>query len=143
VNTGGINTPFIRLAPYRRNLGVGLFVVLCSVLSPSNLPASSGTEGAAFLDIPVGAAPAALGSAYTALANDAYAPVWNPAGLGFLAGTQVAAQHLSYLESMHYEYLSFVMPFPGARSPEPGAPGSRLKALGFSAQHLGTGDISA
>ena len=44
--------------------------------------ASSGTEGASFLDIPVGAEPAALGSAYTALATNAYAPVWNPAGLG-------------------------------------------------------------
>ena len=36
--------------------------------------ASTGTEGASFLDIPVGAGPAALGAAYTALATNAYAP---------------------------------------------------------------------
>src|SRR5260370_37016517 len=39
--------------------------------------ASSGTEGAAFLDIPVGGRSAAMGSAYSALANDAYAATIN------------------------------------------------------------------
>ena len=41
-----------------------------------------------------------------ALATNAYAPIWNPAGLGRIDGTEVAAQHLSYLESMNYESLS-------------------------------------
>src|ERR1051326_475008 len=77
---------------------------------PGKAFSSVGTEGASFLDIPVGAGPAALGSAYTALANDAYAPVWNPAGLGMLSGNELAGQHTSYLESMHYEFLSFVHP---------------------------------
>jgi hypothetical protein len=53
----------------------------CSLKSDLAAHAASGTKGAAFLDIPVCAGPAALGSAYTALSNDAYAPVWNPAGL--------------------------------------------------------------
>jgi hypothetical protein len=101
------------------------------MFSSVKLNASSGTEGAACLDIPVGAGPASLGSAYTALANDAYAPIYNPAGLGFLNGTQVAAQHLSYLESINYEFLSFVKPV------------AQGKALGVSAQYLGTGDINA
>src|SRR4051812_21969339 len=35
--------------------------------------ASAGTEGASFLEIPVGARPAAMGSGYSALAADAYA----------------------------------------------------------------------
>src|ERR1043166_7621235 len=98
------------LARYRRFLSVGFFVTACGVLSSINLCASSGTEGASFLDIPVGAGPAALGAAYTALATNAYAPTWNPAGLARLSGTEAAAQHLSYLESMNYEYLSFVHP---------------------------------
>jgi hypothetical protein len=98
--------------------------------------ASSGTEGAAFLDIPVGAGPAALGSAYTALAEDAYAPTWNSAGLGFVEGTELAGQHLSYLESIHYEYLSVVHPLAGSREA-----GANHKGLGFSAQYLASGDI--
>ncbi len=71
---------------------------------------ASGVEAASFLDIPVGGRPAALGGAYSALAADAYAPVWNPAGLGLLPGRQLAAMHLSYLESVGYEFISYVHP---------------------------------
>ncbi len=98
--------------------------------------ASAGTEGASFLDIPVGAGPAALGSAYTALATNAYAPVWNPAGLGMLTGNELAGQHLSYLESMHYEYMSFVHPFDISRE------SSVHRGIGFSIQYLGSGNIA-
>ncbi len=69
-------------------------------------------------------------SAYSALATDAYAPVWNPSGLGFVKTSQLAGQHLSYLESIHYEHVGFVHPL------KPG------QALGISAQYLGTGDIT-
>jgi len=88
-----------------------------------------------FLDIPVGAGPAALGAAYTALATNAYAPTWNPAGLGRLSGTELAAQHLSYLESMNYEYLSFVHPLNAQDS-------GTKRGIGFSMQYLGSGDIN-
>src|ERR1700682_3163717 len=109
----------------------GLFYVLtASMILPAASRAASGTEGAAFLDIPVGAGPASLGSAYSALATDAYAPVWNPGGLGFLDSTQVAAQHLSYLESISYEFVSVVHPL------HPG------DSLGFAAQYVGSGDIT-
>jgi len=97
--------------------------------------ASSGTEGAAFLDIPVGAGPAALGAAYTALATNAYAPTWNPAGLGRLSGTEMSAQHLSYLDSMNYEYLSVVHPLSKEGS-------ETQRGIGFSMQYLGSGDIT-
>jgi len=77
---------------------------------------SSGTEGASFLDIPVGAGPAALGSAYSAMATDAYAPTWNPAGLGFLRFPELAAMHVAYVENTAYEYASFVTPVAKAHS---------------------------
>src|SRR5438445_4072556 len=107
------------------------------------LRASSGTEGAAFLDIPVGAGPAALGAAYTALAHHAYAPTCNPGGLSFLDSTQLAGEHLSYLESIHYEYLSFVHPLTHTLSPTSGGEGVRVRgAIGASVQYLGSGDIN-
>src|ERR1044072_2961467 len=87
-----------------------LLVAFLGSFSPAPLHAAAGTEAAAFLNIPVGAGPAALGSAYTALAEDAYAPVWNPAGLGSLRSSELAGQHVSYLESVSYEYLGFVKP---------------------------------
>jgi hypothetical protein len=110
----------------RCSLSLGLLLTISVGLS-----ASAGTDSAAFLKIPVGAGPAALGSAYSALATDAYAPVWNPAGLGFLDSTQVAGQHVSYLESISYEFFSVVHPLVMG------------DALGFSAQYLGSGDIDA
>jgi len=78
-----------------------------------------------------------MGAAYSALANDAYAATLNPGGLGFLDSTQFAGQHLSYLDSMHYEYLSAVVPLGKAPSTE-----ERGSGLGFSAQYLGSGDIT-
>jgi len=93
--------------------------------------ASTGTDGAAFLNIPVGAGPASLGSAYSALASDAYAPTWNPAGLGRLTLPSLAGQHLSYLESINYEYASFVLPF-----------SKKTQGIGVSMQYLNTGSIA-
>src|SRR5437879_687898 len=87
-----------------------LFLFLGSSLIPQHATASSGTQGAIFLDIPVGARPAAMGSAYSALASDAYAPVWNPAGLGFVTTPELAGQHVSYLESLNYEQASYAQP---------------------------------
>ena len=99
-----------------------LIIILNLAASVLSVPcqASSGTEGAAFLDIPVGAGPAAMGGTYSALANDAYAATINPGGLGFLENAQFAGQHLAYLESVHYEYLSFAIPFRSeGRGPSP------------------------
>jgi hypothetical protein len=51
-----------------------------------------------------------MGGAYSALAMDAYAPVWNPAGLSGLNATQISGMHLNYVESIGYEFLSFARP---------------------------------
>jgi len=72
-----------------------------------------------------------MGSAYTALATDAYAPAINPGGLGFVDSTQLAGHHISYLETSHYDFASLVHPLAGG------------KALGASFQYLGTGNITA
>ena len=81
-----------------------------------------------------------MGAAYTALANDAYAATWNPAGLGFMDSPQAAAQHLSYLDALHYEYLSFGLPIPSADCPNES--NCRRSSIGGSLQYLGTGDIT-
>src|SRR5439155_14679841 len=137
-----MNTPMDMVRSYfessGRRVGIrGLAALLCLLALPARfLCASSGTEGASFLDIPVGAGPAALGSAYTPLATNVYAPVWNPAGLGMLSGNELAGQHLSYLESMRYEFLSFVHPFDKSRD------SNTRRGIGFSVQYLGSGDIN-
>ena len=107
----------------------------------ASLEASSGTESASFLDIPVGARPAAMGSAYSALATDAYAPTWNPAGLGELDSLQIAAQHVAYLQSTAYEYASAAVPLPKPRGCVDSIWCGR-SAFGGSIQYFGSGDIA-
>jgi len=116
-----------------------LILLIFALCAPSY--ASSGTEGASFLDIPVGAGPAAMGAAYSALADDAYAATLNPSGLGFLGSTQFAAQHLSYLESIDYEYLSFGVPL-SRRETCTGVGTCPGSGIGGSVQYLGSGDIT-
>src|SRR6266700_1596617 len=108
------------------------FLLACSLvfLSSMAVHAFTGTEGASFLELPVGARPAALGSAYSMLAEDAYAPTWNPAGLAFLDGAQFAGMHMFYLESTSYEYGSFVLPV-GAST-----------GVGFAIQYFQPGAIA-
>jgi hypothetical protein len=113
-----------------KSRSITLCLTACFALTPSLSRASAGSEGAAFLNIPVGAGPAALGSAYSALATDAYAPVFNPGGLGFLSATELSGQHLVYLEDMHYEFASIVHPF------------SKKSGIAASIQYLGSGDIT-
>src|SRR5258708_9989301 len=96
--------------PSRFSLFVISFLAIFFIFPQSAL-SSSGTEGASFLDIPVGGAPAALGSAYTAQANDVYAPMWNPGGLGFLHSTEFTGTHLNYLAPVSYEFAGLVIPF--------------------------------
>jgi len=70
-----------------------------------------------------------MGAAYTALATDAYALAYNPAGLAFTPSLQIAAQHLSYVESIHYEHVGAAF-----------AP-TRWGSFGASVQYLGSGDM--
>jgi hypothetical protein len=131
----------------RRSYRLGIFYVMDSkalarrrtvlllllpsfLLQPLSLYAFTGTEGASFLEIPVGARPAAMGSAYSALAEDAYAPTWNPAGLGFLDSAQMAGMHMAYLQSTSYEYGSFVYPLGASRG------------IGFAVQYFQPGTIA-
>lgn len=102
-----------------------------TLLLPVAVHAFSGTEGASFLELPIGARPAALGSAYSMLAEDAYAPTWNPAGLAFLTENELAGMHVAYLESTSYEYGSFVHPLGNGRG------------IGASVQYFLPGTIAA
>jgi len=116
----------------------GLLAIFLFAVSGKTAWSASGTEGASFLDIPVGGAPAALGSAYTAQANDAYAPVWNPAGLGFLHSAEFTGTHLNYVTPVYYEHAGLVVPL--GKSDENN---SRPAGLGASVQYLGTNSIDA
>jgi len=72
--------------------------------------------GAIFLLIAPGARAGGMGEAQVAVANDAYASYWNPAGLGFLEGSELAMMHVNWLpglaDDLYYEFLAFRKKYP-------------------------------
>ena len=72
---------------------------------------SVGEAGAIFLLIAPGAGPQGTGEAQVAKADDAYASYYNPAGLGFLEGREVAGMHVNWLPNLandlYYEFITY------------------------------------
>ena len=95
-----------------KRLGLALSLVIVAVY-----PVSAQSEaGAIFLLIAPGARAGGMGEAQTAVANDAYASYWNPAGLGFLDGRELALMHVNWLpglaDDLYYEFLAYRKRYP-------------------------------
>jgi hypothetical protein len=69
--------------------------------------ASAGTVSAQFLKIASGARGAAMGEAYSALADDAFALDWNPAGIINIKTNSMAMMHSPYLANTYVDYFGY------------------------------------
>jgi len=69
-----------------------------------------GVRAAEFLTIPVGARGIALGSSYSAIADDISSIWWNPAGLGFLEQKEVMLTVVDYTLDLTYSYGAVAVP---------------------------------
>jgi len=91
-----------------------IVAALLLISSPS-LNAQS-EAGAIFLLISPGARAGGMGEAQVAVANDAYASYWNPAGLAFQEGSEIAFMHVNWLpnlaDDLYYEFLGFRKKYP-------------------------------
>jgi hypothetical protein len=92
-------------------------LTLCIVLFPSAASAQlvpnlggqrAGISAFQFLKIGVGGRGVALGESFVALANDASALYWNPAGLTQFSENQVFATHTDYLVDIRHQFLGIV-----------------------------------
>ncbi|MFC1566431.1 PorV/PorQ family protein [bacterium] len=88
-----------------------------------------GTTGAQFLKIGIGSKPIAMGSAYTALADDIHAVYWNPGGIALFKTKQIMAQHIIWFEEINYEYLALAYP------------SEKFGTFAISASYLNSGEI--
>jgi hypothetical protein len=70
-----------------------------------------GTAGANFLTIEQGARPLGMGGAFSAMADDANALWWNPAGLARSPFSEVTLTHTVYLDNVATDYVGFVRPY--------------------------------
>jgi hypothetical protein len=97
----------------RVQAAVGAFA---AVLALSGAPTSAfadagpGSSGAQFLTIGVGARPAALAEAFTGLADDVHALVYNPAGLAFLRRQEFGLVHDQYASGVYHEWGGYALP---------------------------------
>ena len=102
-------------------------LVLAAALAPGRAFAASGagTAGAQLLTVEQGARGLGMGGAFTAVADDANALWWNPAGLARAQFSELTLSHTSYIDNVAAEYVGFVKPY----GPVHGTLGARLTYL--------------
>ncbi len=71
----------------------------------------AGISAFQFLKLGVGARGVAMGESFVAVANDASALYWNPAGLVQFTGDQVLVSHTDYVVDIKHEYFGAVHHF--------------------------------
>ena len=84
-------------------------VTLLALLMPVSSFAQA-VSGAAFLKIGTGARPAAMGGAYTAMADDVDALYYNPGGLAQLHQRELGATHTEWLLGSKFDFLGYAHP---------------------------------
>ena len=70
----------------------------------------TGTTSAKFLSIGVGSNAVGMGGAYTAVADDATAMYWNPAGLSFHDTKEIYFNHANWIADISFDYFGLTLP---------------------------------
>jgi len=83
-----------------------VLVILCSVFAAW----AQGGSGLTALQIGSSARATAMAEAYTALAQDASAPLWNPAGMAGMNKRQLHITHNEWIQGINHEALSLAGP---------------------------------
>ena len=98
-------TPFGATLFYATLFAATLFAATPSFSADFSTDAR-GTSTAQFLKLGAGARAVGMGNAFAAVADDATALYWNPAGLASVPGTSASFMHAPYLDSTSFEYLA-------------------------------------
>jgi hypothetical protein len=89
----------------------GVVLSLVAMWAASSPALAGGKYAAEFLRIGVGARALGLGGAFVAIADDASAPYWNPAGLARTARPEMLFMHAEQFGSIaNHDFASFVQP---------------------------------
>ena len=93
-----------------------IFLVL--LIAISGLYASPSEAGVIFLNISPGARATGMGDAFVAIADDATASWWNPAGLARQEGKEFSLMHANWLpgfsfNDMYYDFAAYKQEIPG------------------------------
>jgi len=87
---------------------ISLFFVLFAQDQPIEFESKVGTTIANFLKIGVGPRAVAMGSAFSAVANDASAVYWNPAGIIYVDRSDLFTGYMDWIMDLELHQVSFV-----------------------------------
>ena len=103
-------------------------IVLCLGVSGLWAQAKVGTSSSPFLGISIGPRAAAMGGAFSAVANDASSIYWNPGGISRLEKSNVMVSHTRWLLDTDFNWAGVVLKVGGGN------------AIGLSVTQLNYGD---
>ena len=104
-------------------------LMLCPSLVLAQGFSKVGTTAAPFLKIEAGARAVAMGGNFVALADDATALYWNPAGITQFNRFSISGTHSEWFADIKHDYVSFIAPL------------SSSSAMGIDFIYLTSGDI--
>ncbi|MBI2362792.1 MAG: PorV/PorQ family protein [Elusimicrobia bacterium] len=99
----------IRPAGALQSAAAGAFVFAILLAAPAQAGESGGQPGA-FLQYGVGARALGMGGAFFAVADDATAAYWNPAGLAYLQRKELTTMQAALFAQTNYTYLGYAHP---------------------------------
>ena len=103
--------------PFARIRSFYMLAIVLVMLLLTGEARAQGTAGAYSLQIPPGARAEGMGRSFTAIADDAFAPWWNPGGLAFLDGKHASLMHTQLVpglaDDVYFEYLSYAQHLAG------------------------------
>lgn len=108
-----------------------IFAITLLMVRGIGFSADIGTSGARFLRIGVGARPAALGEAFSAVADDVNAIHWNPAGLAQIDDSQASISHNTWFTDITEQSVSYAQPV------------GKTDSLGVSLRYVHMGKIKS
>ena len=117
------------------------FLVCVIMFCAAALQSVAARYTADFLTLGVGARALAMGGAGTTLSDNAYAPYWNPAGLGWLTRYEVSFMHSTLNGEDAYDFVSFVVPLANHNLQDKSDPLKKRGAIGVSWLRVGVDDI--
>lgn len=102
---------------------------------------SKGTSGAPFLKIGPGARPAAMGEAFSAVADDVHAIYYNPAGLSRIGTWEFSGMHTQYFQSIDYNFIAMAVPVEKLVKRSTGTWSAYKGSVGLAVYNLSISDI--